>query len=180
MYLELYPSHRTQERFSIIRVFIEGAESFTEQKLLGRLCFLYSTISGLAYEKVLGDLSKNVFSQNDVRTLCDAKDISRTFSEVDKISEAGYKIDKQSVALLRLYDRICKKVSGKEIDIGEMSTTEIKNLVKYSKAISKVGGITFAASALTTVIESALLIKDGKEDEAGKICVNMDIVCWVE
>lgn len=127
----------------------------------------YQEKAAKAYEEILENLSKKGFPKKDVKALCDAQDVSRIFSEVDELAEAGYKIDKQSVALFKLYNKVCKKVSGKGTDISKLSTSEINKLTKYSKALSKVGGIALVLDTLGTVVESVQLINEGKEDEAG-------------
>ena len=127
----------------------------------------YQEKAAKAYEEILDSLSKKGFTKQDVRGLCDVQDISQVFLEVDELAEAGYKIDKQSVALFKLYNKVCEKIPGKGTDISKLSTSEIDKLTKCSNALSKIGGMTLVFDTLGIVVESVKLINEGEEDKAG-------------
>lgn len=111
-------------------------------------------------------LSKNGLSKATINELCDADDISRIFLEVNELAEAGYKVDKKSVALFRLCESMYSKALGK--DLSQLNTSQIDDLATCSRFFSKVGGITVVAGALGVGLESAILFSEGKIDEAGE------------
>ena len=78
------------------------------------------------------------------------------------MAEAGYKIDKQSVALFKFYKSLCNKFLGKEVNLTDLSTTEMNRLSNCSKALSKVGGVTLFINTLSVTIKSVKLINEGR------------------
>ncbi|MCM1180374.1 MAG: hypothetical protein NC347_08975, partial [Clostridium sp.] len=127
----------------------------------------YSQEAEKVYTKILEELINEGFPKGNIKALCDAQDVSQIFLEVDELAEAGYKIDKQSVALYKLYGMIYNKVTGLEFDVSSLSTSNINAFATFSKFLSKSEGITAVAGACGVAIESAILISEGKEDEAG-------------
>lgn len=55
---------------------------------------------------------------------------------MEKLSEAGYKIDKEAVALYKLYEKMFGNVKGFE-NISQYSTSELEFLSKCSKSLTK-------------------------------------------
>ena len=127
----------------------------------------YASKAEKAYSEILKELAKKGITSEEASELCKLKDVSRIFCEVDEMAEAGYKIDKQSVALFKFYKTLCNKVSGKEVNLTDLSATEINRLSNCSKALSKIGGVALLINTLNVTVKSINLMSNGKEDEAG-------------
>ncbi|MCM1500844.1 MAG: hypothetical protein NC124_20490, partial [Clostridium sp.] len=121
------------------------------------------------YSEVAESLVKNGIPKGDVDAICRANEVKTILYEVEKLSEAGYKIDKEAVALYKLYERMFGNVKGFE-NIIQYSTSDLEFLSKCSKSLTKMGkysNYVLLASAFAVGFESWQLIQEGKEDEAG-------------
>ena len=119
----------------------------------------YDEKAVIVYEKVLKSLTEKGFPKENIQALCDVEDISRVFSGVDELAEAGYKIDKESVALFKLCEDICKKEvmntnnkSEREEWIYETVYTLIKKIVKSPVRLYMVEGVEEVYEAMIKIL----------------------------
>ena len=125
--------------------------------------------ASIIYSEVAKSLVENGIPKGDVDAICSANEVKTILYEVEKLSEAGYKIDKETIALYKLYEKMFGNVKGFE-SISQYSTSELEFLSKCSKSLSKMGKYSdyvLLASAFAVGFESWQLIQEGKEDEAG-------------
>ncbi|MDE5965451.1 MAG: hypothetical protein K2G89_01270, partial [Lachnospiraceae bacterium] len=122
------------------------------------------------YSAVSEALIKNGIPTGTAEELCSVNEFKTILYDVEKLSEAGYKIDKEAVALYKLYEKMFGKLKGFE-NIGQYTTGELEILSAYSKSLtkmSKYSNYVLLAGAFAVGVESWQLIQEGKVDEAGE------------